>query len=94
MIYEWNRLNWIQESILDKVRSGWKTLLENSSAKEQDYHSYISEYAGFFFYETLFPHFLVLSKPRLGSDYVPDFVYFSDHGGWCASYDTPGKENL
>lgn len=75
--YDWFLLNKELKFIHNLVISKWKKLLNKTSTSEQEYHSFIEEYAGFFFNKEYFL-FHVISKLRLGADFVTDFVLVRD----------------
>lgn len=61
--------------IFSVVQADWTGLLANKLLKEESYQKFISDHAGLFFSQgPSMNGTLVVSKLRLGSDYITDFV--------------------
>jgi hypothetical protein len=90
-ILEWELLNNTAKPFAAKIKREWLRLLRQR-LPEQTYHSYLHNHAGFFFDEWQRP--VVISKLRLGGDFVTDFVLLEDRGSdgtvfHCIEIETP-----
>jgi len=72
-IYDWGALNNEGKKFIRKVLEEWNKFLTNKRLKEEDYHEFLSNYAGFFLTESD-KSYQVISKLKLGADYETDFV--------------------
>jgi hypothetical protein len=70
--YSWSHLFNDGKFIVDEIISKWNYILKHR-LPEEEYHNFISEYSGFFF-SPFRRIFFTISKLRLGSDFVVDFV--------------------
>ncbi len=68
----WSLLNKEARFIKNNIENDWLDLLD-ANKREQEYQSFIENHAGFFFYES-YQDVLVISKLKLGADFVTDFV--------------------
>ena len=68
--YDWTKFR--NSPIHSKILSDWENLLDNPSAKEQDYHSFIQSNPAIFL--TLIESYIVISKLKLGNEFETDFV--------------------
>lgn len=75
--FNWDLLNREERKFVHKVLREWKTLLANRKLKEDDYHKFLSDHAGFFLAESD-ESYRVISKLKLGSDYETDFVVITE----------------
>ena len=86
MIYNWEKLNDKNHPIKKQIIAEWNLLLLNKKNKEQHYHKFIADYAGF-----LVPPYwvsnMVLSKIRLGSEFETDFVFLHDKASLGFTYE-------
>src|SRR5207249_11651986 len=81
-IYPWRVLEAEAKPIARTVLTNWNRLLTNKH-NEQAYHRFIAKHAGFF----LLPHEVLISKVKLGSDHVPDFVLAVDQASYGVHYE-------
>ncbi len=71
--YSWSLLHREKRDIVIKLENEWNRLL-SENAKEEVYHSFLSKHAGFFLARLFDDESIVISKLRLGSDFIVDFV--------------------
>lgn len=69
--------------ILRQLFADWETILADKLKNEEVYQQFIAQNAGLFFGQKS----IVISKVRLGSDYVTDFVIASDTASHGFSYE-------
>jgi hypothetical protein len=81
----WSKLN-EDNHIISKIVCNWEKLLSDSSHKEETYHRYLAEHAGFFWGNPITCHSCI-SKIALGSDYQTDFVLPYDDGSYGFIYE-------
>ena len=83
----WDALRWNKEtSYYYKLIDIWKSMLENTQLREQDYLNFLSRNAGFFFHDgnnTL----ISISELELGADYRVDFVVCHDRLSYGFEYE-------
>jgi hypothetical protein len=75
--YNWLVLNNELKHFPNRIIAKWGDIISDKSNKEEDYQSFINNYAGFFFNGDYFL-FHVISKLRLGADFITDFVLVHD----------------
>src|SRR5216684_8191357 len=90
-ILDWELLNNTAKPFVAKIRREWLALLQQR-LPEETYQSYLHNHAGLFFDEWQGP--LVISKLRLGGDFVTDFILLEDCGSdgtvfHCIEIETP-----
>lgn len=74
--FEWDKLDDEARSIVEDILKDWLELLTRKH-KEEIYHKFLSEHAGFFLkYQTEVN--LFISKLRFGADFITDFVVGRD----------------
>lgn len=81
----WESLNVSGNPIKHGVIQEWKELLDGNF-KEQVYHKFLADNAGFFFHEG-YPDIIVISKMKFGADFVSDFVVCYDKGSEGFQYE-------
>lgn len=74
----WSLLHREARDIVIKLEKRWNKLLREN-AKEEVYHSFLAEHAGFFLARLFDDESIVISKLRLGANFVVDFVKTYDH---------------
>ncbi|MCE1169392.1 MAG: DUF4263 domain-containing protein [Sphingobacteriia bacterium] len=74
-LYDWISLEEENSEVISSLIQRWENML-NSNLKEQEYHQFINDHAGFFFGNH--DCYLTISKLKLGSDYETDFVNVID----------------
>ncbi|MCX6315956.1 MAG: DUF4263 domain-containing protein [Bacteroidetes bacterium] len=74
----WDSLNQPVHPLKKTILKDWKDLLA-ADLKEEAYHKFLSEHAGFFFKQD-YPDNIVISKMKFGADFVSDFVICYDKG--------------
>jgi hypothetical protein len=74
-MHDWTLLNKSRKDLISKLISDWNELLDKKE-KEEVYHSFLSEHAGFFLADET--AFAVISKLKLGSELETDFVIIRD----------------
>lgn len=68
---------WVQVDtcpIYNQIKNDWLDLLANKNAKEQEYHSFLKQHAGFFFHSSWDNEEIIVSELVLGSEYRADFM--------------------
>lgn len=80
---DWTLLNGPKRTIVNDVLHEWEIKLEDKSLKEADFQRFLEDHAGLFFSST--GSHLVLAKPDMGGEYVPDLVVIHDNEslGFC-----------
>jgi hypothetical protein len=73
----WSLLHNKASDIVTKLERTWKKLLRENT-KEEVYHRFLSEHAGFFLARMFDDEIIVISKLRLGANFVVDFVKTKD----------------
>jgi hypothetical protein len=84
-LYDWRALGIDARFVIDDVITKWQELLDNKAKIERDYHRFLAEHAGLFFF-TDYPG-IVISKLKLASDFETDFVVGIDHNSVGFSYE-------
>lgn len=74
-MYNWISLEEEDSAIISSLVQQWRNML-NLNLKENDYHQFIHDHAGFFFGND--NCYLTVSKLKLGCDYETDFVNVID----------------
>lgn len=90
-VLNWELLNSTAKPFVARIRREWLRMLQQR-LPEETYQSYLHNHAGFFFDEWQRP--IVISKLRLGGDFVTDFVLPEDCGSdgtvfHCIEIETP-----
>lgn len=75
---QWSLLNSKAKRFLATIENDWKNLL-NQKEKEEVYHQFLADKAGFCLIRAPWVESIVISKLRLGADYVVDFIKTYDH---------------
>ncbi len=80
MIYDWSLLNkgGAKRFIIEGVAAEFKKMIDSNS-DEGVFQRFIEENAGLFFSNNIHPVHIVISKPQLGNDFIPDFLYIADN---------------
>lgn len=83
----WSKLNHDASPIVRKIVRQWRRLLE-TKMPEEAYQSFLSDHAGLFLARDYDDELIVISKLRLGSDCVVDFVRTHDESsaGICFEF--------
>lgn len=81
----WSAVNNPQNQTRKHIIADWKYLL-SSHNHEEAYHKFLADHSGFFFYETI-QDTLVISKFKLGADFIADFVVCYDRGSYGFCYE-------
>lgn len=76
ILCDWSLLNREAHYLIEKTKRGWRNLLQ-LNLREEEYHSYLAEHAGFFF-GNVFNGRVVISKLRLSPEFTTDFVVVRD----------------
>ena len=74
----WFLLNTEAKPILRKIEKKWLNLLKQKESEEK-YHQFLSEHAGFLLARIYDFETIVISKLRLGADYIVDFIKTYDY---------------
>ena len=69
----WSILNGNQARSRTRIVNAWKTLLKNKATPEETYQQFLHDNAGWFFADGIW-RLIVLSKIRLGANWITDFV--------------------
>jgi hypothetical protein len=85
-VIQWSTLNDERHPILESVLRDWRQLLADEQLPEEVYHRYLFDHAGLFFGMSRHSYFAI-SKLRLGTDYVVDFVIPHTRGSDGALYE-------
>lgn len=102
-MYDWYLLHTKAKSLVKTIEKKWLSLLKQKES-EETYHQFLAEHAGFFLVTLYDSESIVVSKLRLGADYVVDFIKTHDHRSagiqfefieletpWSAPYTKSGK---
>lgn len=76
--YSWSLLNSEAKQIVHAVQSEWKRLIKRKE-KEEIYHQFLANNAGFLLMRIPWLESIVISKLRLGADFVVDFIKTHDY---------------
>lgn len=71
MIYDWREVT--KTDVYEDILSRWQNLLSDVSLKEQDYHRFLQAYPAVFL-ANIMGEYAAVSKLKLGSEYITDFV--------------------
>jgi hypothetical protein len=85
-MHDWTLLNNERRGILEQVAQEWETLLSDTALLEPAYQRFLEAHAGLFFSRPTGTH-IVLSKPEMGADHVPDLVVVSDNQSYGFKYE-------
>ena len=69
----WSILNSDQVRSRTRIVNAWKALLNDKATPEETYHRFLHDNAGWFFADGIW-RLIVLSKIRLGANWITDFV--------------------
>jgi hypothetical protein len=82
----WSVLNAEGKDLKNTLVRKWQGLLGDRSLREEAYQSFLSDHAGFFFSDGIY-RMVVLSKIRLGANWVTDFVNTCSQQSYGFSYE-------
>jgi len=72
IVPDWSLLNREYRYIIDEIIEEWEGLLQKD-LNEEEYHKFLSKHSQIFFTDYYEKEY-VISKLRLGADYIPDFI--------------------
>jgi hypothetical protein len=74
---DWTLLNNQKRIIVNDILNKWESMLNDEMLSENDYQQFLVDHAGIFFSSP--GSHIVLTKPDLGGEYVPDLVVLYDN---------------
>jgi len=81
--HDWTQFR--DSSVYTKILKDWENLLNDTSKKEQDYHSFLQSNPAIFL--TVIESYIVISKLKLGNEFETDFVVVKEGYSEGTNYD-------
>ncbi|WP_428239510.1 Shedu anti-phage system protein SduA domain-containing protein [Gynuella sp.] len=83
-MHDWSKLNDVKRSVLNQIIFKWENLINDTKSTEHDVHQFISDHASLFFDN---PDAPVVSRLKLGDDYITDLVVMRDNESYGFLYE-------